>query len=86
MRAGGPDVRADDEQHDSPLLHTNDCGGVGIRGSADKASAGEQLLPLHPTLSFVFHAENSNTPITGIAPLPRSHYACISAASGEVRM
>jgi hypothetical protein len=45
-----------------------------------------KLLPLHATLCFPFHPEDNNTPITGIVPLPQSHYACVSSTSGQIRM
>jgi hypothetical protein len=57
---------------------------VGVNSSGSTLAA--KLLPLKPTLSFAFNPEDSNTPITGIVPLPHSHYACISATSGQIRM
>jgi hypothetical protein len=50
------------------------------------SSASTKLLPLHPNICFPFNVEDSNTPITGIVPLPQSHYACISSTSGQIRM
>jgi hypothetical protein len=50
------------------------------------ASLSTKLLPLQPTVTFPFNPQDTNTPITGIAPLPGSHYACVSAASGQIRM
>lgn len=57
-----------------------------VGGSSSGSAPATKLLPLKPTLSFAFNPEDSNTPITGIVPLPQSHYACISATSGQIRM
>jgi hypothetical protein len=57
---------------------------VGVNSSGSTLAA--KLLPLKPTLLFAFNPEDSNTPITGIVPLPHSHYVCISATSGQIRM
>ncbi len=57
-----------------------------VGGSSSGSAPAAKLLPLKPTLSFAFNPEDSNTPITGIVPLPQSHYACISATSGQIRM
>jgi hypothetical protein len=61
----------------------SDSGGSSGSGSA---SLSTKLLPLQPTITFPFNPQDSNTPITGIVPLPCSHYACVSATSGQIRM
>lgn len=83
---GGSPANADDEIPAAPdsAAGKGESGGVDSKGPANSAAA--KHLPLRPTLVFSFNPEDSNTPITGIVPLPYSHYACIASTSGQIRM
>ena len=83
---GGSPANADDELPVAPVAAAGAGASVGVDSKGASNSAAAKYLPLRPTLLFSFNPEDSNTPITGIVPLPYSHYACIASTSGQIRM